>query len=105
MYSGLCRPSDRLTLTASCRRPCPTRMPGQAPSAPEDNGRRPEPHVPSETSVTPHARTVGTADNNSAMTVSPAYEFAQAALDASEAIPEWASFLESTHLTPEHVRR
>ncbi len=39
------------------------------------------------------------------MTVSPDYEFTEAALDASAATPEWASWLESTQLTPEHARR
>jgi hypothetical protein len=39
------------------------------------------------------------------MTISPCYVFTEAALNASEATPEWASWLESTYLTPEHARR
>jgi hypothetical protein len=39
------------------------------------------------------------------MTVAPRYVFTEAVLDASEATPEWASWLESTILTPEHVRQ
>jgi hypothetical protein len=40
------------------------------------------------------------------MTVSPGYVFTEAVLDASEATPEWASWLErDPYLTREHVRR
>jgi hypothetical protein len=39
------------------------------------------------------------------MTGSPSYVFTEAVLDASEATPEWASWLErSTYLTEKHVR-
>jgi hypothetical protein len=39
------------------------------------------------------------------MTVSPGYVFTEAVLDASEATPEWASWLESSSLTSKHVRQ
>ena len=39
------------------------------------------------------------------MTASHGYLFTEAVLDASEATPEWASWLESSGLTSERVRR
>jgi hypothetical protein len=47
-----------------------------------------------------------TAWNDATVATPPSYVFTEAVLDASEATPEWSSWLDGdTYLTREHVRR